>query len=165
MDCTRVHAIPLALATLSTNAAAINSFIDPFSLIFGPPCRCYSPVSPTTHGSRRVGRQEYHKHPRSPAPQRHNARRPRATPDCLKAVYRMRFRRLASVSSTRREYCSPGRTKRGSIHSYKPYYHSQFGTAFAARPVPALASAGWRVTVAGRCGRFAQHRPRSNSCR
>lgn len=67
-----MHAIPLALATLSTTAAAINSFFDPISIIVGPPCRCHSPVSPVSFGSRLVGRQEYHKQHISPALQRHN---------------------------------------------------------------------------------------------
>jgi len=51
-----VHAIPLALATLSTVAAAINSGFDPFSVIIGPPDRHYTPVIPTSvFGSRLVG--------------------------------------------------------------------------------------------------------------
>ncbi len=37
VNCTNPHAIPHALATLSTIAAAINSSFDPFSFMFGPP--------------------------------------------------------------------------------------------------------------------------------
>ncbi len=73
-DRTDVHTIPLALATLSTTAAAINSSCSPFSLIFGPPDWHYTPVPPICiSGPALLGRQEYHKHPISPAPEQHNA--------------------------------------------------------------------------------------------
>jgi hypothetical protein len=39
VNCTALCAIPLALATLSTTAAAINSDFDPSCVIFGPPDR------------------------------------------------------------------------------------------------------------------------------
>jgi len=67
-----VHAIPLAPATLSTTAAAINSGFNPTCLIVGPP----DPRNPLSHRphfrSRLARRQEYHKHHISPACERHN---------------------------------------------------------------------------------------------
>jgi len=74
-ECTDVHTIPLALATLSTTAAAINSSCSPFCVIFGPPDRYYTPVPPVNNsGPALLRRQEYHKHPRSPALEQHNVR-------------------------------------------------------------------------------------------
>ena len=46
LNCTPLYAIPPALATLSTSAAAKNSGIDPLCVIFGPPNWHCSPVTP-----------------------------------------------------------------------------------------------------------------------
>ena len=68
-----MHAIPLALATLSTTAAAINSFVDPFSLIVGPPAGVtplfhQSPVGPALLGDKNTISIVYRQHRK-----RHNA--------------------------------------------------------------------------------------------
>jgi len=70
---TAVDAIPLALATLSTTAAANNSSFDPLYVIFGPPNWHHSPVIPVfIYWVPPYWTQEYHMLHISPAQQRHN---------------------------------------------------------------------------------------------
>ena len=72
VDCTVVHAIPLALATLSTTAAAINSVFVLLALIRGLPGLRNSPVTSAIQLVPPRWRQEYHMLYLSPARHRHN---------------------------------------------------------------------------------------------
>ena len=121
-----MHAIPLALATLSTFAAANNSDFEPLSLIFGPPCRalpcCPVPVwGPAFSGDKNNICIPYRQHSK-----RHNAA-------ALKRVPGVHFGTLGRPSRLTLDgpYVPPQlpavrRTKRGSIPLYRPRSQHEF---------------------------------------